>query len=158
MLCCTAGTVLRPTGNVTLHVYGQDDIVSSDLKKKNSWETAEVAEWLWALQQWQRPTAPADSNASVPDRPLAVDIGANLGWFSLQAAAAGARVAAFEGGYCIHTLTLTFVAKVCTRRALAAGSALWYWARVTLPVISVPTAAARCHDRLPRGVRLASRA
>jgi hypothetical protein len=32
-----------------------------------------------------------------PARPLMIDIGSNVGWFALNAAAAGARVAAFEG-------------------------------------------------------------
>jgi hypothetical protein len=102
VLCSKKSTVLYMclTGNVTLHVYGQDDIVSNKLQEGEIWEKAEVREWLWALQQWQKPAAPANSNASLPYRPLAVDIGANLGWFSLQAAAAGARVAAFEGGCC----------------------------------------------------------
>ena len=33
----------------------------------------------------------------MPDRLLAVDVGANRGWFTIKAAMAGARVAAFEG-------------------------------------------------------------
>jgi hypothetical protein len=32
--------------------------------------------------------------------PLVVDVGANIGWFTLNAAAAGGRVAAFEGVWC----------------------------------------------------------
>jgi 2-polyprenyl-3-methyl-5-hydroxy-6-metoxy-1,4-benzoquinol methylase len=31
------------------------------------------------------------------EAPLVVDVGANIGWFTLKAAEAGARVAAFEG-------------------------------------------------------------
>jgi hypothetical protein len=82
--------VLHAAGNVTLYVY---------LKQFHMWET-EVDEWLWALKQWKPPsaaTAAAAGAASVPDRPLAVDVGANRGWFTIKAAMAGARVAAFEG-------------------------------------------------------------
>jgi hypothetical protein len=32
-----------------------------------------------------------------PGSPLMIDVGANVGWFSINAAAAGARVVAFEG-------------------------------------------------------------
>jgi hypothetical protein len=58
---------------VTLFVYGSGDIVSNELKGPlRMWEKAEIDEWLWAIRQWkQQPGA--------PDRPLTVDIGANLG-------------------------------------------------------------------------------
>lgn len=90
-----------PAGNVTLFVYGSGDIVSDSLKgSAHGWESAEIQEWLWAIRQWKPPATPVNgSTATVGDRPrpLTVDIGANLDWFSLNAAAAGARVAAFEG-------------------------------------------------------------
>jgi len=34
--------------------------------------------------------------------PLVVDVGANVGWFTLNAAAAGGTVAAFEGGLVVR--------------------------------------------------------
>lgn len=81
--------------NVTIFVYGSGDIVSDSLKGSgHGWESAEIQEWLWAIRQWKPQPAPAAGSST---RPLAVDIGANLAWFSLNAAAAGARVAAFEG-------------------------------------------------------------
>jgi len=90
-----------PAGNVSIYVYGAGDIVSDHLKgAQHGWETVEIQEWLWAIRQWQQQPAAlpaASTNTTRPDRPLTVDIGANLGWFSLNAAAAGARVAAFEG-------------------------------------------------------------
>lgn len=93
--------LLHSAGNVSVYVYGAGDIVSDHLKgAQHGWETVEIQEWLWAIRQWQQPPAAlpaASTNITRPDRPLTVDIGANLGWFSLNAAAAGARVAAFEG-------------------------------------------------------------
>jgi hypothetical protein len=83
--------------------------VSSNLATTHGWEAAEIQEWLWAIRQW-KPQALAGKAAAAAslggaaassnpyrNRPLAVDVGANLGWFTLNAAAAGARVAAFEG-------------------------------------------------------------
>lgn len=106
--------LLPHTGNVSVYVYSTGDIVSDSLQRLRNWETPEMNEWLWAIRQWRRPAAAAaagqlpssngssinssSSSGAVPDRPLTVDIGANLGWFTLNAAAAGARVAAFEGG------------------------------------------------------------
>lgn len=73
------------------------------------WQQAEVDEWLWAIRQWKPPSLAAAAARAKPDMmasilptpsdgPLVVDIGANVGWFAANAAAAGARVAAFEGG------------------------------------------------------------
>jgi hypothetical protein len=39
----------------------------------------------------------SSSSSSSSSRPLMVDVGGNVGWFSINAAAAGARVAMFEG-------------------------------------------------------------
>jgi hypothetical protein len=95
--------LLHAAGNVTLYVWASGDIVSNELQRSRTWEQAEIAEWLWALKQWTPPSAATallasvSGGASMPDRPLAVDIGANLGWFTINAAMAGARVAAFEG-------------------------------------------------------------
>lgn len=84
-------------------VYGGGDIVSDQLRASRMWERAELDEWLWAIRQWKpQPLAAANApgdgtTSSAVTRPLAVDVGANVGWFALNAAAAGARVAAFEG-------------------------------------------------------------
>uniref|UniRef100_A0A383VEQ7 Methyltransferase FkbM domain-containing protein n=1 Tax=Tetradesmus obliquus TaxID=3088 RepID=A0A383VEQ7_TETOB len=73
----------------TVHVYASNDMVSNSIAKSSSWETTEVEHVLWALQQ----TTPQQQQQQ---QPLFVDIGANVGVFSVSAAAAGARVAAFE--------------------------------------------------------------
>lgn len=80
-----------------MFVYGSNDIVSNELKGMGRWEKPEIDEWLWAIREWKPKQAAAVTTSTVPERPLAVDIGANLGWFTINAAAAGARVAAFEG-------------------------------------------------------------
>jgi len=121
-------------GNVSLFLYDSHDIVSDMLKgNQHAWETHEVQEVLWGLQQYRSPLqqeaaraiqqslpglasiaaashADAGSSSSSDDgssiassqqheqqQPLFVDVGANIGWFMLNAAAAGARVLAFEG-------------------------------------------------------------
>lgn len=82
-----------------MYVYGSGDIVSDSLKGvAHGWETTEIQEWLWAIRQWKpAPVSSTSSSSTDQRRPLTVDVGANLGWFTLNAAAAGARVAAFEG-------------------------------------------------------------
>lgn len=42
-------------------------------------------------------TSSSSTKQQQPSRPLMVDVGGNVGWFSINAAAAGARVATFEG-------------------------------------------------------------
>eukprot|EP00879_Flechtneria_rotunda_P004881 GHRR01005155.1.p1 GENE.GHRR01005155.1~~GHRR01005155.1.p1 ORF type:complete len:483 (+),score=198.37 GHRR01005155.1:74-1522(+) len=113
------GTVGVSFGNVTMYVYDGHDIVSDHLKgQAHTWEGGEIQEMLWALRQYPytrqlaaSSSAGSSSSSSVvvarqgstqagglqqPAVPLMVDVGANLGWFMLNAAAAGARVAAFE--------------------------------------------------------------
>eukprot|EP00877_Chromochloris_zofingiensis_P011608 jgi/Chrzof1/6700/Cz19g06040.t1 len=82
--------------NVSLTVYDNNDIVSGFLKAGTSWENAEVHELLWALRQ---PIPQAGGSMGSNKSPLVIDIGANVGWFTINAAAAGARVAAFEAMY-----------------------------------------------------------
>jgi purine-cytosine permease-like protein len=47
------------------------------------------------------PETPADMSRPTswraPTAPFVIDVGANVGWFTINAAAAGGRVAAFEG-------------------------------------------------------------
>lgn len=90
-------------GNVSLYVYDTDDIVSNQLRSTaHTWEATETEEFLWAIKQFQATRQlqlkqGAAAAAAVPSVPLVVDIGANIGWFTLNAAAAKCRVAAFEG-------------------------------------------------------------
>lgn len=100
-----------PFGNVTLHVYDSKDIVSGELAgQSHSWEAGEIQQMLWALKQYTSPQQAAaaavqrssskiqqQQRSGLDQMPLFVDVGANVGWFALNAAAAGARVAAFEG-------------------------------------------------------------
>ncbi|GBF94364.1 hypothetical protein Rsub_06986 [Raphidocelis subcapitata] len=88
--------------NVTLFVYEKGDIVSDSLRgASRGWEAAEIQQMLYAI----RAPVPASTSAAdlanpsawkAPASPLFIDIGANVGWFTVNAAAAGARVAAFE--------------------------------------------------------------
>ena len=55
----------------------------------------QINQMLWALRAPMHGLMKEGPGSSPP---LMVDIGANIGWFTLNAAAAGARVAAFEGG------------------------------------------------------------
>lgn len=93
-------------GNVSLHVYEGNDIVSGFLAgQEHTWESSEIQQMLWGLRQHTSPQQAAvkakqqqDSSSNTQQQmPLFVDVGANVGWFALNAAAAGARVAAFEG-------------------------------------------------------------
>jgi len=115
---------------------GHDIVSDQLKGSAHAWEPAEVQEMLWALQQFDSPTQrqaaaaisqslpglaaaarwaagrPASSTATTTSnkqqlqKPLFVDVGANVGWFMLNAAAAGARVAAFEGVWVVWTCVL----------------------------------------------------
>ncbi|GBG00519.1 hypothetical protein Rsub_13269, partial [Raphidocelis subcapitata] len=96
-----------PFGNVTLYTYARDDIVSASIGQQHTWELPEIREMLWAMRAPVPP--PDDGGPPAGGGPLAgragwrapasafvVDVGANIGWFTLNAAAAGGTVAAFE--------------------------------------------------------------
>lgn len=81
------GTDLRKVTwkGLTLFAYATHDIVSSSVGSSGTWEKNEIDEMLYAM-----------SHGSGTSRPLFVDIGANIGWFSWNAAMHGHRVYAFE--------------------------------------------------------------
>lgn len=85
-------TQLATVNNVKTYVYqhqeGRSDIVSDILLRGMPWEKKETAQILKAMAR-----SPV---TSAFDPPLFVDIGANLGWFSLNVAAAGYQVIAIE--------------------------------------------------------------
>jgi 2-polyprenyl-3-methyl-5-hydroxy-6-metoxy-1,4-benzoquinol methylase len=85
----------------TLHLYADNDLVSQSIANSSTWEATEVENVLWALQQ--PIPQQQQQQGQQPQAPLFVDIGANVGVFSVNAAAAGARVAAFEGEQCMRT-------------------------------------------------------
>jgi hypothetical protein len=86
----------------TLHVYAGNDLVSQSIANSSAWEATEVENVLWALKQ--PIPQQQQQQGQQPPAPLFVDIGANVGVFSVNAAAAGARVAAFEGEQCMRTM------------------------------------------------------
>lgn len=96
-----ANAVAVPQGNFSIYVYKDNDIVSRFLAgEKHAYEENDVAEVMWALEQFKpKPQQQQQQLGSVtgPDKPLMVDVGANVGTFLFKVAAAGYRVAAFEG-------------------------------------------------------------
>ncbi|WIA32034.1 hypothetical protein OEZ86_002886 [Tetradesmus obliquus] len=94
-----AGATSIKFANVSMFVYDTNDIVSNQLRgAHHTWESSEINEMLWALRQHQavQQLAAQQGKAPGPAVPLMVDVGANIGWFTLNAAAARARVVAFE--------------------------------------------------------------
>ncbi|KAI8477232.1 MAG: S-adenosyl-L-methionine-dependent methyltransferase [Monoraphidium minutum] len=94
------GSTRTTFSNVSILVYSDNDIVSNFLKgEMHSWEATEVKEMFYAMRA-PVPTSPEDAKDPSKWRPssppFVLDIGANIGWFTLNAAAAGGRVAAFE--------------------------------------------------------------
>jgi hypothetical protein len=85
-----------------------------------------------------------------PARPFVLDVGANVGWFTLNAAAAGGQVAAFEGeprpgdrgaGKRPGARTRTQPARLLRRRLPGAGAALCMLPHTTpVPHLSPPPA------------------
>lgn len=111
--------------NVSLYIYSSNDIVSNELKG-GGWEATEIKEMLWGIKQCSTQREILDrlgtqsqgahvavttagqrqlkqqqqqQQAASPRQPLFVDVGSNVGWFAMNAAAAGAKVAAFEGEF-----------------------------------------------------------
>lgn len=84
------GTRVVRVGDFNITPYLKNDIVSGQVIGSHSWETSDVRQILWAMEQ-----QPAGSSTENSEK-LFVDVGANIGWFSLSVAAKGYRVAAFE--------------------------------------------------------------
>lgn len=74
-----------------MFVYPQDDFVSKQLADQSvgTWEQGELDNMQHALS--------IAAAAQPSQKPLFVDVGSNVGWFTLNAANLGARVYAFEG-------------------------------------------------------------
>ena len=110
-------------GRPRVYFYNTMDIVSDWLKQGRVWEKEELDEVFWAMEQpvpgetlgSSGGGGGGDSNGggggslsgggggsgagSGQGDKLFVDIGANLGWFSVNMAARGYQVAAFEGAW-----------------------------------------------------------
>lgn len=76
-----------------MHVYAAGDIVSDTIHYRGGWEGPETSRILGLLQHKK---ASSTSRARQRAAGLLLDIGANIGWFSLNAAARGNEVIAFE--------------------------------------------------------------
>eukprot|EP00386_Alphamonas_edax_P011664 GDKI01036777.1.p1 GENE.GDKI01036777.1~~GDKI01036777.1.p1 ORF type:complete len:446 (-),score=78.64 GDKI01036777.1:50-1387(-) len=90
-------------------VYKKGDIVSDMVKRSGMWEESNIATLLNTMSQY------AQQHNLAHDQITLVDIGANIGFFTLSAAMAGFKVIAFEPnadnelllrmGVCINELT-----------------------------------------------------
>ena len=74
----------------SIYCYAQQDIVSSTILKHGSWETETSQDMLLAMEEGCLKRNLPKSQAVV------MDVGANIGWFTLLLAAAGHQVIAFE--------------------------------------------------------------
>lgn len=72
---------------VSLYLYTGEDIVS-EYVRLGGWERVELAELMQVL---------AEPEVKTHTPPIFVDIGANVGWFSMNVASHGYKVYAFEG-------------------------------------------------------------
>ena len=124
----SARVTFGASATTVMLVYARDDVVSDSLRgKARAWESEAIDQMLYALRA---PVPPPGFNASVSSRhlwrrtaaPLAVDVGANVGWFALNAAAAGARVAAFEA---MASNAALLRASLCANPLLMARTALY---------------------------------
>jgi hypothetical protein len=85
--CCQLFAAAAHAANVSMYVYDNNDIVSNELRgTQHAWESSEINQMLWALQQ-QRQVQQLLTSQGKPQGPaisLMVDIGANIGWWVLQ--------------------------------------------------------------------------
>ena len=95
VVCCEAACYEFVSQHLELLLAGET----------HSYEKPEVDAVLWAMQQYKPKQgaagagAGAGADASIMHQPLMVDVGANVGTFLFKVAAAGYRVAAFEGAW-----------------------------------------------------------
>ena len=74
----------------SIYCYTQKDIVSSTILKHGSWETGISKDMLLAMEE-------GCLKQNIPkSQAVLLDVGANIGWFTLLLAAAGYKVIAFE--------------------------------------------------------------
>ena len=76
--------------NFFMFCYKEQDIVSKRIRKKGSWEAATSAMVLEIMEQGSKQLGIPKENA------VFLDIGVNIGWYSLLLAAAGHSVISFE--------------------------------------------------------------
>lgn len=69
------------------YVLSSADIVSGEIQSSKTWERSDTAAVLGKLQEWR---------GARGDDVVLFDVGANLGWFAINAAALGYTVFAFE--------------------------------------------------------------
>ena len=74
----------------SMHVYTNNDIVSSTIINQGGWETGRVSAFNKYFNDYSK-----QHNIPLSDLTF-VDIGANVGWFTLSMAALGVNVLAFE--------------------------------------------------------------
>lgn len=105
------GTQQLEVRGLKLHVYSKADAVADSLKIHQGWEAHVVNQLTWAIQQYKLQFVHYEgvlgrgglqAAAASYKAPLVVDVGANMGWIMMSAAAQGARVIAFEGGGFLH--------------------------------------------------------
>jgi FkbM family methyltransferase len=78
------------THHIVLEVYTENDIVSDEIRDNGGWETKIVNEIILIFVKYAE-----EYNLSLSDLTF-VDIGANVGWFTMIMAAVGVNVIAFE--------------------------------------------------------------
>ena len=100
-----------------LLVYNSSDIVSDVIRSSGGWESWEIAHILDAL----RMDISRDSPAYTP--PVFVDVGANVGAFTMSVAHAGFRVYAFEG---FLTNSLMIRSSLCANPPTLRHTTLFY--------------------------------
>jgi len=74
--------------SIAVAVYDTSDIVSSQIRQTGNWDPEDTKRISDAL--WKASSTRAASNGTM------IDIGANIGWFTLHMAACGHNVVAFE--------------------------------------------------------------
>ena len=83
-----------------VYLYESGDIVSNAIRDTGTWEQSELDDVMSTLEKGgQEEVGSADASAPEvpsPRKGVLLDIGANIGWYTLNAAAAGHDVIAFE--------------------------------------------------------------
>lgn len=97
-----------------MFIYPTNDIVSGYLAdpKFREWEQYEINQVRYALNKPLPAKLQAATSSSKAAAPLFIDVGANVGVFTLSLANLGARVYAFEGGCVASTACAVMISIV----------------------------------------------